>query len=175
MLVGDSILARKVLQPIVNFAARFYVAFVFFKSGIKKVDDDFMVTAETIGLFRDDFKIPFIPAEYAANLAAYAEIFLPILLVLGLFSRPAALALFILNGVALYALHTAGWANPVSNWQHIFWGALLLGVFAYGPSKISIDSWLSKKMIGRSSSLILKIIGIVVLSGVGYVLLSKYT
>lgn len=175
MLVGDSLLSRKCLQPIVNFAARFYVAFVFFKSGIKKIDDNFMVTSETIGLFRDDFKLPFIPAEYAANLAAYAEIFLPIMLVIGLLSRPAALALFVLNAVALYALHTAGWANPVSNWQHILWGVLLLGVFAYGPSKLSIDSWLSKKMVGRSSSLILKIIGIVVLSGIGYVLLSKYS
>lgn len=175
LLVGDDLLTRKLIQPIVNFSARFYVAFVFFKSGIKKVDDNFKVTEETINLFRDDFKIPYLPPEFAANLAAYAEIFLPVLLVLGFLSRPAALALFILNAVALYALHTAGWANPVSNWQHIFWGALFLGIFAYGPSKLSIDSWISKKLIGRSASLILKIIGIVICSGIGYVLLSKYT
>jgi len=175
LLAGDDLLSRKLIQPIVNFAARFYVAFVFFKSGIKKIDEDFRVTAETIKLFKDDFKLPFIPAEIAANLAAYAELILPLLLVIGFLTRPAAIGLFILNAVALYALHTAGWANPVSNWQHILWGVLLLGIFAYGPSKISFDSWISKKMLGRSSSLILKIIGIVVLSGIGYVLLNKFS
>ncbi len=175
VLVGDDLLTRKLIQPVINFAARFYVAFVFFKSGIKKVDDDFRVTAETIKLFRDDFKIPFLPPEIAANLAAYAEIFLPVLLVIGLLARPAAIALFVLNAVALYALHTAGWANPVSNWQHILWGVIFLAVFAYGPSKLSIDSWIGKKLVGRSASLILKIIGIVILSGIGYVLMHKFT
>lgn len=174
LLVGDDLLSRKFIQPIVSFAARFYVAFVFFQSGIKKVDDNFMVTEKIIGHFKDDFKVPFIPPEIAANVTTYAELILPILLVIGLFTRPAAIALFVLNAVALYALHTAGWANPVSNWQHIFWGAIFLGIFAYGPSKVSIDTWIGKKLVGRSSSLILKIISIVILSGIGYVLLSKF-
>lgn len=175
MLVGDDFLSIKLLQPLVNFAARFYVAYVFFKSGIGKVDNNFKVTPETVALFRDEFKVPFIPPEIAANITAYAEIFLPILLLIGFLTRPAAKALFILNAIAFYSLHTADWANPVANSLHVFWGAVLLAIFAYGPSKVSVDSWINKKMAGQKSSLILKILAIIVLSAIAYFLLNKYT
>ena len=174
VLSGDSKFSRYMLQPILNFGARFYLAYVFFKAGLSKIDDGFMVKAEIIKSFKDDFKVPYLPPEIAANLAAYAELALPILLVLGLFTRPAAFALFILNAVALYSLHVAGWANPVANWLHIFWGVLMLFIIAYGPSKFAIDSWLSDRLRDRESSLTLKIVAIVILSAVGYFLLNKY-
>jgi len=172
-LTADGPISKKLLQPIVNFAARFYVAFIFFQAGLQKIDSNYKVTAETIGTFRDEYKIPFIPPEIAANIACYAELSLSVLLVLGLFARPAALALFILNAVALYSLHIAGWDNAVANWKHIFWGALMLGIFAYGPSKISIDDWISAKSKGLNSNLFLKIIGIILFSGIFYVFLNK--
>ena len=137
--------------------------------------EPFMVTADTISFFKDDYKVPVISPEIAANLATYSELLFPILLVLGLLTRPAALALFILNAVALYSLYTAGWAQPIHNWIHAFYGAFLLMIFVYGPSKLSIDSWISDKLRGRASNLLLKVLGIIVLSGIAYFLLNKYS
>lgn len=173
-LMGDSRLSKKIIQPLLTFAARFYVAFIFFQSGLQKVDNNFMITEKTFTSFSDDYKVPYLPPEIAAYLATYAELILPILLVFGLFSRVAALGLFIVNAVALYALHTTGWVQAMHNWIHVFYGTLLLMVFAYGPSKLSIDAWISDKLRERDSSLILKLIYIILLSAIGYLILNKY-
>ena len=189
ILMGDSAESRNILQPLLNFSFRFYVAYVFFKSGLTKVDDKFQVTENTIYFF-EELTIPLIPTELAAYLATYAELILPILLVLGLLTRFAAFALFILNAVATYAFvhadfHTSFNSEGASqvveflkhpgDWQHLLWGAMLAMVVAYGPSKISIDRWIADKFRGNDdSSLIVKLIGIIVLSGVGYFLLNKF-
>ena len=61
-----------------------------------------MVTDTTLYLF-EEYNVPLLPSDVAAYLATYAELILPVLLVIGLFTRPAALALFILNAVAANA------------------------------------------------------------------------
>jgi putative oxidoreductase len=174
ILMGDCKASKTILQPILNFGFRFYVAYVFFKSGLTKVDDQFLVTQSTKDLFEYEFSVPLLSSDVAAYLASYAELILPILLVLGLLSRPAAFALFILNAVAAYALAQTDFASAVGHWQHIVWGVMLAVIFAYGPSKLSIDSWIADKFRGRDTNLLMKLVGIIIFSGVGYFLLNKY-
>jgi len=174
IFMGDCAASKSILQPVLNFGFRFYVAYVFFKSGLGKVDDQFKVTQDTINFFAEDYKVPFLSPEIAAYLASYAELILPILLVLGIFTRPAAFALFILNAVAAYSLVTAGWSNPVAQLYHVLWGTMLAVIFVYGPSKISIDSWLADKWRDNESSLIIKLVGVIILSGIGYFLVNTY-
>ena len=174
ILMAECGASRNILQPLLNFGFRFYVAFVFFKSGLTKVDDKFQVTQSTKDLFAYEFNVPLLPSDVAAYLASYAELILPVLLVLGFLSRPAALALFILNAVAAYSLAQTDFASAVGHWQHIVWGVMLAVILAYGPSKISIDRWLADKWRGNDSNLLLKVVGIIVLSGIGYFLLNKY-
>ena len=73
--------------------ARLGVAGVFFMSGRTKVDGILHITDSTYSLFETDYRIPLIPPHIAAHLATYQEHLFPILLVLGLFNRVAALGL----------------------------------------------------------------------------------
>lgn len=174
IFMADCALSKKFLQPVFNFSLRFYVAFVFFKSGLTKVDDKFQVTQSTKDLFAYEFNVPYLPSDIAAYLASYAELILPILLVLGLFTRPAALGLLILNAVAAYSLAQTDFASAVGHWQHIVWGVIFATIFVYGPSKASIDSWLADKWRDRDTNLLLKLVSIIIMSGIGYYLLNKY-
>lgn len=173
-LVGECAPMNWVVKPLLLFGFRFYVAYVFFKSGLTKVDGNFAVTNSTIDLFKYEFNVPLLPPEFAAYLATYAELIIPIFLVLGLLTRPMALALFILNAVATFALAQTDFASAAGHWQHIVWGTMLAVLFAFGPGKISIDSWISNKLSGNHSNLITKLIGIAVLGGIGYFLATNY-
>lgn len=173
-LIGECAPMNLVLKPLLTFGFRFYVAYVFFKSGLTKVDSNFLVTPTTIDLFTSEFKVPLLPPEFAAYLATYAELILPIFLVLGFFGRASSLALFILNAVAAYALAHTDFASAAGHWQHIVWGTMLAVIFAFGPGKISIDNWISNKLLDEESNLLATIIGIAALGGVGYFLASNF-
>ena len=81
--------------------------------------------------------------EIAAWLATGAELMLPVLLVFGLLTRPAALGLFILNIVAATSYPDI---SPAGEMQHAVWGVMLAVIFVFGPEKISLDLFLSKKL-----------------------------
>ena len=126
------------LQSIFALVVRLYVARVFFMSALTKLADWNI----TISLFTNEYHVPVLPPEVAAALGTSAELGLPVLLTLGLASRPAALALFVFNIVAVISypdLSDAGLKD------HMLWGALMLVTFFYGPGKISLDHWLGKR------------------------------
>ena len=85
--------------PLLDVGLRFFLANVFFKSGLTKIK----TWDSTIYLFSEEYRVPLLPPEFAAYLATGAELALPVLLVVGLFGRFAALGLFVLNAVAVYA------------------------------------------------------------------------
>src|SRR5664279_4739575 len=88
------------LQPLAALLARGYVAQVFFLSGLTKVRD----WSVTLALFQDEYKVPLLPPELAAVLGTTGELALPVLLVLGLGGRFAALGLSVVNLVAVLSL-----------------------------------------------------------------------
>lgn len=144
-LIGDCAPLNLFLKPVMLLGFRLYVAYVFFKSGLTKVGDNYMVTSSTIDLFKYEY-MPYVAesiAEVGAYLATYAELILPILLVIGFLSRPAALGLFILNAVAAYSLAQTDFASAAGHWQHISWGIMFAVVFAFGPGGLSIDKLIS--------------------------------
>src|SRR6516225_2653516 len=52
-----------------------------------------------LSLFEDEYKVPLLPPELAANLALAIEVTTPVLLVLGLLTRAAALVLLGMTAV----------------------------------------------------------------------------
>ncbi len=128
------------LQSPLLLVSRLYVSYVFFMSGLQKINNWDM----TLTLFEYEYAVPILPYELAAYLATAGELILPILLVLGLGTRLFAIALSILNIVAVISYYEAlakvGQVTP-----HIFWGALLLTNIAYGAGYFSIDRWLQSK------------------------------
>jgi len=140
-LMGDCTPANFILKPLLTLGFRLYIAYVFFNSGLTKIAS----WSSTLSLFREDYKVPLLPPELAAYMATAGELALPILLVFGFLSRPAALALFILNAVAAYSLSQTDFASVAGHWQHITWGTMIAVIFTFGPGAISIDKWISNK------------------------------
>lgn len=88
------------------------------------------------------------PGVPLALLAGSAEFFGGILLLLGLFTRPAALALAVTMLVAIFSVH---WQNGffMSNNGYEFALALLattIALAASGAGKLALDSFISKKL-----------------------------
>ena len=113
--------------------ARLGVAGVFFMSGRTKVDGILHITDSTYSLFETDYKIPLIPPYYAAHLATYQEHLFPILLVLGLFNRVAALGLLGTTTVIEVFVYPDAWPT------HLSWAGLLLPIIFRGGGKFSLD------------------------------------
>lgn len=119
-------------------AARFYVAWVFFKSGLTKLND----WESTLLLFEYEYAVPLLDPTFAAYLATLGELVLPVLLVLGLFTRKAALGLFIVNYVAVISLEDI---PAAALYLHYLWGCLLLANVIWGAGKCSADYYASIK------------------------------
>lgn len=89
-------------------------------------------------LFADEYQVPLMDPELAAQLALYGETFLPIMLMIGLGARFGALGLLIMTAV-IQIVYPASFAD------HIVWAAALLGVLCMGPGKVAIDHLITQK------------------------------
>ncbi|MDZ4163270.1 MAG: DoxX family protein [Burkholderiales bacterium] len=122
------------LQPLAALFARWYVAQVFFLSGLTKLRD----WDTTLFLFTEEYKVPWLSPPVAAVMGTAGELVLPVLLAVGLLGRLGALGLFVVNVVAVLSLSEIA---PAAMQQHMLWGALLAGVAVYGPGSWSVDRW----------------------------------
>jgi putative oxidoreductase len=121
-------------QPAAALLARLYVANVFWLSGLTKLRD----WEITLALFEDEYHVPLLSPAAAAFAGTAGELMLPVLLVLGLGGRFAALGLTVVNLVAVISLADMA---PAALQQHIFWGALLAGLAIYGPGAWALERW----------------------------------
>ncbi len=119
--------------------ARVAVASIFFLSGRTKVDGILTVNDSAYALFREEYKVPLLPPEFAAHMAAYAEHLFPILLVLGLFTRFSALSLLGMTAVIQIFVYPGAWAT------HLSWAALMLYLIAHGGGTLALDRMLKFK------------------------------
>jgi len=127
------------LAPLLDMGLRLYLANVFFKSGLTKVQS----WDSTLYLFSDVYHVPLLAPEVAATMAASAELGLSVLLVLGFMGRFAAAGLFILNVVAVISYSELSEAGIN---QHISWGILLAVLLILSRGKWSADAWLEKRL-----------------------------
>jgi putative oxidoreductase len=131
--------------------ARFSIAAVFWKSGQTKVQGfaiDVVNGEYTLGwprlsdsaieLFRDEYRLPLVPPELAAPLAAVAEHVLPVAILLGLATRLSALALVGMTMTIQLLVY------PDAYPTHGTWAAVLLYLTVHGPGKVSLDHWIAK-------------------------------
>ncbi|NYE62002.1 putative oxidoreductase [Duganella sp. 1224] len=113
--------------------ARAAIAAIFIQSGRTKVTGLLTLTDGTYQLFREEYRLPLVPPEIAAHMAAYAEHFFPLLLILGLFTRGAALALLGMTAVIEIFVYPYAWPT------HLSWAAPLLYLIGRGAGKWSLD------------------------------------
>ena len=120
---------------------RIALALPFFRSGLTRWDGFLSLSAGTIFLFEEQFKLHIFGRIYsfpAPDLSAYivgiAEIVLPILLALGLMTRFTAAGLLVMTGV-IQLVFPDGWVN-----FHLYWAAIGLAIIALGPGRLSVDN-----------------------------------
>ena len=126
-------LERWIGLDLVLLVSRIGIAAVFFYSGRTKVSGWLTVTDSAVGLFRDEYHLPLVDPAFAAHAAAYAEHLFPLLLVLGLGTRLAALALLGMTLVIEVLVYPDAWPT------HLSWAAPLLLLAARGGGKVSLD------------------------------------
>jgi putative oxidoreductase len=108
---------------------RLAVATVFWNSAMTKLAN----WNTAVELFVEEYKVPFLPPELAAYTAVSIELTMPVLLVLGLATRAAALVLLGMTAVIEVFVYPLAWPT------HIQWAAMLLLLLCRGPGKLSLD------------------------------------
>jgi putative oxidoreductase len=120
---------------------RVAVATVFWNSGTTKLTS----WDTTLALFADEYRLPLLPPEFAAPMAAAIELSMPVLLVLGLFTRAAALVLLGMTAVIEIFVYPQAWPT------HIQWAAMLLVLLCRGPGPLSVDHLIWRRLVGNAS------------------------
>lgn len=126
------------LAPLGDLILRLWVAQAFWVSGLTKIQS----FDTTIQLFENEYQVPLLPPVVAAYAGTFTELFFPVLLVLGLGGRLAALVLFVFNIIAVISYPEL---NGAGLFQHQAWGLGLLIVLLHGPGKLSLDYWIGKR------------------------------
>lgn len=124
-------------MSLLTLCARIFPAAVFWQSGQTKVEG-WRVTDGAVALFQEEYRLPLLDPWLAAHLAAFAEHFFPVLLVLGLAARLSAAALLAMTLVIEIFVYPDAWPT------HGVWATCFLLVLARGPGAISLDA-----LIGR--------------------------
>ncbi len=114
---------------------RIAVATVFWNSAMTKLAN----WDTAIELFREEYKLPLLPPELSAYMAVSIELTAPVLLVLGLATRPVALVLLGMTMVIEIFVYPQAWPT------HIQWAAMLLVLLCRGAGSWSFDHLLWKR------------------------------
>ena len=129
---------ERIPYSVTALAARVFPAAVFWQSGQTKLDG-WRLSENAIYLFREEYKLPLIDPALAAHLAAFAEHAFPILLVLGLATRFAAVALLLMTLVIQTFVYPGAWPT------HGTWIACFLMLIARGAGTWSLDEIIRKR------------------------------
>lgn len=125
------------LQPAFALATRLYVSWVFLKSGWLKIT----AWDQTVSLFEIEYHVPLLSPTVAAVLGTFGELFFPLLLIVGLAGRFAAVGLFAVNLLAVvsysHVLYQEGFEAAIG--QHYLWGFMLAMLAIHGPGSWSLD------------------------------------
>ena len=145
-LVATAIAAMaRIPHSLIALLGRFSIAGIFWKSGQTKIEGfeiDLVEGSFNLGwprladsavyLFREEYRLPVLPPELGAMLAATGEHVLPVLLLIGLGTRFAALGLLAMTLVIQLLVYPSAWA------VHGTWAAVLMWLMTRGAGVVSL-------------------------------------
>ncbi len=131
-------LLNKAPFSLIILVARCATFSVFFRSGLVKISD----WNATLMLFQDEYKVPILPPNIAATMAASMELGLSWFVLLGLFTRVGVLGYFGMIFVIQTFVYPMAWPD------HIQWTGFMIFILCRGPGKFSLDH-----LIGRALKL----------------------
>jgi putative oxidoreductase len=98
----------------------------------------------TLVLFEYEYAVPVLPFELAAYLATFGELVFPIFLIAGFGTRFFAIALTLVNIMAVVSYY-ATLARGAGLVWHYLWAAMLFTNVIYGGGFFSVDQWLKSR------------------------------
>lgn len=138
-------LATKIPDELLMLTARLAIFSVFWRAAQTKITgweflgqnwQFFNLGPSTVLLFKHEYQVPLLPAEFAAYTATFAEFFLSLFILFGFATRLSALALLGMTLVIQFFVYPAAWPT------HILWAGLLLYLIKSGAGRISVDQLL---------------------------------
>lgn len=145
-------LAQCIPDSLIALLGRFSIAAVFWKSGQTKVQGfaidivsgEFQfgmprLSDSIVDLFRDEYRLPLVPPELAAPMAAFAEHLFPLLILIGLATRFSAVALLVMTATIQLLVY------PDAYPTHGVWAAVLIFLIARGPGVVSVDHLIARR------------------------------
>ena len=143
---------QRIPDALIALAARVGIGATFWLSGQTKIEGFVLdpigghaefgwphVSEGALELFRSEYALPLIPPEFAAPLAAFSEHLFPLMLLLGLGTRYAALGLLGMTAVIEVFVYPDAWPT------HAVWAACLLYLVARGGGSLSLDHLLARR------------------------------
>jgi putative oxidoreductase len=131
------------IHSLASVLLRFALAVPFFRSGLTKWEGFLTLAPSTTALFENQIQLRVFDQSLAmpypvvmAWAVSIIEVVAPVLLVFGLFTRLAALALLLLT-VAIFLGYPVTFAQ-----QPLPWVAIAAALVAYGPGEVSIDHFI---------------------------------
>lgn len=138
--------------------ARIGLAFTFWLSGQTKIEGLVLdplglqvrwgwphVSESALELFRSEYALPLLPPDWAAWMAATAEHVLPLMLILGLGMRVAAL------GVLGMTLVIQLFVYPLAFPTHALWAASALALLVHGGGRLALDRPLARRFARKGA------------------------
>lgn len=135
-------LASRLPEGLALLVTRVALAGIFWRSGRTKVEEGtaLSINDTTYFLFEHEYTGLPLPVDLAVPLATYAEHLFPVLLVLGLFTRFAALSLLLMTLVIQFFVYPEAW------WAtHILWVAMAAILVSRGGGLFSLDALLASR------------------------------
>lgn len=152
-------LLSRIPDWLIALIGRFSIAAVFWKSGQTKVQGFALdivsgelqwglpqLSDSVVELFREEYRLPLVPPEIAAPMAAFAEHLFPLLILLGLATRFSALALLVMTATIQLLVY------PDAYPTHGVWAAVLLFLIARGPGALSLDHLIANALPDRTDA-----------------------
>ena len=138
--------------------ARIGLAFTFWLSGQTKIEGLVLdplglqvqwgwphVSESALELFRSEYALPLLPPDWAAWMAATAEHVLPLMLILGLGTRVAAL------GILGMTLVIQVFVYPLAFPTHALWAASSLALLVHGGGRLALDRPLARRFARKGA------------------------
>lgn len=138
--------------------ARIGLAFTFWLSGQTKIEGLVLdplglqvqwgwphISESALELFRSEYALPLVPPDWAALMAATAEHALPLMLILGLGTRVAALG--VLGMTLVIQLFVYLLAFPT----HALWAASALALLVHGGGRLALDRPLARRFARKGA------------------------
>lgn len=137
-----AMISARLPESLMLLFMRIVLAGIFWRSGQTKIAEGtwFTISDGAYALFETEYKGVPLPPHLAAVMATTAEHLFPALLVIGLFTRGAALGLLGMTLVIQIFVYPDAWWT-----EHSLWMAMQLALMVRGAGLISLDHLMARR------------------------------